>query len=84
MMMMNTEYPFAEICRTVLTEKYSGQEQACIDDSLPAVKDMPEDVIDEALKRYYAGKRLVISPRMQLHAAGVLAKKRMKRTITYV
>jgi hypothetical protein len=82
--MTKIEHPFAKVCRAVLKEKYPDKEAAIPDGSPLAAGDIPEDVIDEALKRYYAGKKLIISPRIQVHPADTTPKQEIKRTITYV
>jgi hypothetical protein len=78
------EHPFANVCRAVLKEKYPDKEAAIPNGSSLAANDIPEDVMDEALKRYYAGKKLVIGPRIQVRHADTTQKQKMKRTITYV
>jgi hypothetical protein len=78
------EHPFAKTCRAVLKEKYPDKEAAIPDDSPLTATDIPEDVIDEALKRYYAGKKLIISPRIQIRPTTDTPKQEIRRTITYV
>jgi thiamine pyrophosphate-dependent acetolactate synthase large subunit-like protein len=68
----------------VLKEKYPDKAAAISNNPLPAVNDMPEDVIDEALKRYYANKKLVVGPRIQIRPTGSSPKQEIKRTVTYV
>jgi hypothetical protein len=83
--MAKFEHPFAKVCRAVLKEKYPDKEAAIPDGSSLAAADIPEDVIDEALKRYYAGKKLIIaSPRIQVRPANNTLEQKIKRTITYV
>ncbi|MDR1180193.1 MAG: hypothetical protein LBK44_06780 [Spirochaetales bacterium] len=82
--MTKIEHPFAKVCLAVLKEKHPDKESAIPDDSPMAVKDIPEDVMVEALKRYYAGKKLIISPRLQVRPANTTQKQAIKRTITYV
>jgi hypothetical protein len=67
--MTKFEHPFAKICRAVLKEKFPDR-AAAIPDGFPlAVADILEDVIDEALKRYNAGKKTVIyTPFIVRHA----------------
>jgi hypothetical protein len=82
--MVKFEHPFAKVCRAVLKEKRPDKEAAIPDGSPLAAADIPEDVIDEALKRYYAGKKLIISPRIQALPTQNASKQEIKRTITYV
>jgi hypothetical protein len=82
--MTKFEHPFAKVCRAVLKEKYPDKEAAIPDGSSLAAANIPEDVIDEALKRYYAGKKLIISPRIQVRPTNDTPKQEIKRTITYV
>jgi hypothetical protein len=82
--MTKFEHPFANVCRAVLKEKYPNKEATMPDGSPLAATDIPEDVIDEALKRYYAGKKLIISPRIQVRPANNTPKQEIKRTINYV
>jgi hypothetical protein len=79
--MTKIEHPFAKVCRAVLKEKYPDKELAIPDDSSLVASGIPEDVIDEALKRYYAGKKLIIGPRIRANPA---QKQETRRTITYV
>jgi hypothetical protein len=81
--MTKIEHPFAKTCRAVLKEKYPDKEAAIPDDSPLAVSDIPEDVISEALKRYYAGKKLIIGPRIQVRPTDTTKKPEIKYTITY-
>jgi hypothetical protein len=78
------EHPFAKVCRAVFKEKYPDQESAIPDDSSLPVNDIPEDVITEALKRYFAGKKLIIGPRVRVRSANTAPMQKTKRTITYV
>ncbi|MDR2144381.1 MAG: hypothetical protein LBP29_08435 [Treponema sp.] len=82
--MTKIEHPFANVCRAVFREKYPDKEAAIPDGSSLAAGDIPEDVLDEALKRYYAGKKLVIGPRIQAHPTDTTRKQEIMRTITYV
>jgi hypothetical protein len=82
--MTRIEHPFAKICRAVLKEKYPDKESAISGDSSLAASGIPEDVIDESLKRYYAGKKLIVGPRIQVKPANTTQKQEMKYTITYV
>jgi hypothetical protein len=82
--MSNIEHPFAKVYRAVLKEKYLDKEAAIPDSSSLAVNDMPEDVMDESLKRHYAGKRIILSPRIYTEPVDAAQKQKMKRTITYV
>ncbi|GHV75629.1 hypothetical protein AGMMS49942_04500 [Spirochaetia bacterium] len=82
--MTKIEHPFAKICRAVLKEKYPDKEAAIPDGSPLSAGGIPEDVITEALKRYYAGKKLVMGPRIHVLPADVTQKQKMKQTITYV
>ncbi|MDR2794094.1 MAG: hypothetical protein LBB61_10615 [Treponema sp.] len=45
---------------------------------------MPEGVIAEALKRYYAGEKLVMVTTWLVSPADTTQKQEIKRTITYV
>jgi hypothetical protein len=56
--MIKIEHPFAKVCRAVFKEKYPDKESAIPEDSSLAVNDIPEDVMTEALKRYFASKKL--------------------------
>jgi hypothetical protein len=82
--MTKIQHPFTKVCRAVLKEKYPDKEAAIPAGSPLEANSLPEDVIEEALKRYYAGKKLVIGPRAQVRPAGTALKQEMKRTITYV
>jgi hypothetical protein len=82
--MTKIQHPFARVCQAVLKEKYPDKESVVPDGSLLAVGDIPEDVIAEALKRYYAGKKLIIGPRIQVRPANTAQKHKIKRTFTYV
>jgi hypothetical protein len=82
--MTKIQHPFAKVCRTVLKEKYPDKEASIPDGSPLDANSIPEDVIEEALKRYYAGKKLVIGPRAQVRPTGTAPKQKIKRTITYV
>jgi hypothetical protein len=84
MAMTKIEHPFANVCRAVLKEKYPDKEAAIPDGSSLATNDIPEDVMDEALKRYYTGKKLIIGPRIQVRPADTTQKQEIKRTVTYV
>jgi hypothetical protein len=81
--MTKFEHPFAKVYRAILKEKYPDKEAAIPDDSLLVTNDMPEDVVDEALKRYYAGKKLIVGPRVQLSPSDTTQKREVKYTITY-
>jgi hypothetical protein len=82
--MSRFEHPFARVYRAVLKEKYPDKE-AAIPDGFPlAANGIPEDVIDEALKRYYAGKKLIVGPRIRVIPTDNTPKQEIKRTITYV
>jgi hypothetical protein len=81
--MTKIEHPFARVCRTVLKEKYPDKEAAIADGSPLAANDIPQDVISEALKCYYAGKKLIAGPRIQARP-NIAPKPEIKRTITYV
>ena len=80
--MTKIEHPFTKVYRTVLKEKYP--DKAVPDDSPLSVSDIPEDVISEALNRYYAGKKLVAGPRVWASPSNTIQKQEIKRTITYV
>ena len=67
---------FVEICRTVLKEKHPELVETCNDNVFPS------DVLRESLKRYFAGKKLVIRPRIQL-PVGTHSKPKIER-IMYV
>ena len=82
--MTKIEHPFAKTCRAVLKEKYPDKEAAIPDGSPLSASSIPEDVLSEALKRYYAGKKLVIGPRIQARVSDTAPKEKMKRTVTYV
>jgi hypothetical protein len=77
--MTRIEHPFAKVCRAVLKEKYP--DKAIPDDSPLTVNDIPEDVLSEASKRYYAGKELIIGPCVRVKLAN---KQKVKYTTTYV
>jgi hypothetical protein len=82
--MTKIEHPFAKVCRAVFKEKYPDKEAAIPDGSPLAASGIPEDVIDEALKRYYAGKKLIVGPRIRVIPADTAPKQEIKRTIIYV
>jgi hypothetical protein len=78
--MTKIEHPFAKVCRAVLKEKYP--DRAIPDNSPLTVENIPEDVITEASKRYYANKKLIIiGPRIRAKLAN---KQKIKYTTTYV
>jgi hypothetical protein len=79
--MTKIEHPFAKVCRAVLKEKYPDKEVP--DDSPLTIGDIPKDVISEAFKRYYAGKELIIGPRIQVRPAAP-PKQKKKYTFRYV
>jgi hypothetical protein len=81
--MTRIEHPFADVCRAVLKEKYPDREPAILDGSPLAAGNIPEDVITEALRRYYAGKKLVIGPRIQVRPASNAPKQEVKRTVCW-
>ena len=68
---------FAEICWAVLKERHPDMVETCDDDSFPS------DVLEEALNRYFAGKKLVIGPRVQLLPADGRPRPKVKRAVTY-
>jgi hypothetical protein len=82
--MSRIEHPFTKVCRAVLKEKYPDKEAAIPDNASLADSDIPEDVISEALKRYSAGKKLFVGPRIQVKPDNTVQKQEIKRTITYV
>jgi hypothetical protein len=82
--MTKIQHPFAKVCRAVLKEKYPDKEAAIPDGSSLDANSIPEDVIEEALKRYYADKKLVIGPRIWVRPTDTVPKQEIKRTITYV
>jgi hypothetical protein len=80
--MTRIEHPFAKVCRAVLKEKYP--DKAVPDDSPLTVNDIPEDVISEASKRYYAGKELIIGPRVWVSPANTAPKQKKAYTFRHV
>jgi hypothetical protein len=82
--MTRIEHPFVKVCRAVLKEKYPDKEAAIPEGSSLAAAGIPEDIMDEALKRYYTGKKLIIGPRIQVRPTEAALKQEIKRTITYV
>jgi hypothetical protein len=78
------EHPFAKVYRAVLKEKYPDKDPAIPESSPLAVSGIPEDVMKESLKRYFADKKLIIGPRVQLHRANAGQKPKPEYTITYV
>jgi hypothetical protein len=82
--MSRIEHPFTKVCRAVLKEKYPEKEAAIPHNASLADSNIPEDVISEALKRYSAGKKLVIGPRIWAKPDNTVQKQEIKRTITYV
>ena len=70
--------PFAKICRAVLKEKYPDMEQTDDDGSFPS------DVLQEAMKRYFADKKLVVGPCIKVLPTGTQPRPEVKRTVTYV
>ena len=72
-----TDHPFAEICRAVLRERHPELAQTP-DNGL-----FPQDVLREALKRYFADKKLVVGPRIQVLPADGHPRPKVKRTVTY-
>jgi hypothetical protein len=81
--MTRIEHPFAKLCRAILKEKYPDKEAAIPAGSSLAAAGIPEDIMDEALKRYYAGKELIIGPRIQVRPTEAAPRQEIKRTITY-
>jgi hypothetical protein len=78
------DHPFAKVCRNVLKERYPEKEAAIPADSLLSDNEIPQDVVDEALKRYFVSKRPIIGPRIRIHSTAFDQKPKMARTITYV
>jgi hypothetical protein len=58
--MTGFEHPFTKVYRAVLKEKYP--DNALSDDSPIDPRDMPQDVVDAALKLYFFDKDLIIGP----------------------
>jgi hypothetical protein len=54
------EHPFVKTCGVMFKEKYPDKESAIPEGSPLVDGGIPEDVMTEALRRYYAGKTLVI------------------------
>jgi hypothetical protein len=82
--MTTIEHPFAKIYRAVLKEMYPDKESAIPEDSSLAANGVPEDVAAEALKRYFAGKELIVGPRFRVRPTNAVIKQDAGRTITYV
>jgi hypothetical protein len=81
--MTRIEHPFVKTCRAVFKEKYPDKESAIPEGSPLVDGGIPEDVLTEALRRYYAGKTLVIGPRIQVRPTSAAPKQEVRRTITY-
>jgi hypothetical protein len=82
--MTKIEHPFAKVYRAVLKEKYPDKASAISDDSPIDPASMPEDVVVEALKRYFSGKKPIVGPRIRVIPTDNTPKQEVKRTITYV
>jgi hypothetical protein len=82
--MTRFQHPFANVYRAVLKEKYPDKAAVISDDSPLNPLDISEDIADEALKRYFSGKKLVIGPRVRAKYTDTNQKQNIKRTITYV
>jgi hypothetical protein len=81
--MTKFEHPFAKTYRAVLKEKYPDKAASLPDDFVPAANEIQSDVLDEALKRFYADKELIIGPRVYFSPPDTAPKKEVKYTITY-
>jgi hypothetical protein len=79
--MTGFEHPFTKVYRAVLKEKYP--DKALSDDSPIDPRDMPQDVVDVALKRYFSDKELIIGPRIHVEPADTTPKQKIKYTIRY-
>jgi hypothetical protein len=79
--MTGFEHPFTKVYRAVLKEKYP--DKALSDDSPIDPRDMPQDVVDVALKLYFSDKALIIGPRMHVEPADTTPKQKIKYTIRY-
>jgi hypothetical protein len=76
-------HPFAETYRAVLKEKYPDKAASLPDDFVPAAGEIQVDVVDEALKRYSAGKELIIGPRVYFRPPDTVPKEKVKYTFKY-
>jgi hypothetical protein len=79
--MTKIEHPFNKVYRAVLKEKYP--DNALSDDSPIDPRDMPQDVVDAALKLYFSDKELIIGPRMHVEPADTTPKQKINYTIKY-
>jgi hypothetical protein len=82
--MKSIEHPFTKAYRAVLKEKYLDKEAAIPDNASLTTDTIREDVISEALKRYYTDKKLIIGPRIWVSPTNTVQKQKIQRTITYV
>jgi hypothetical protein len=82
--MTRIEHPFAKVCRAVLKERYPDKASVISDDFLPNPDDMPEDAVNEVLRRYFSGKKPVIHTPFLVRPASPTPEQQVKRTITYV
>jgi hypothetical protein len=80
--MTGFEHPFTKVYRAVLKEKYP--DKALSDDSPIDPRDMPQDVVDAALKRYDAGKKLIIHTPFLVKPSDTTKKQKIKNVFTYV
>jgi hypothetical protein len=82
--MTRIEHPFAKVYRAVLKEKYPVLESAIPEGSSLVANGILEDVVDEALKRYYAGETFTVWPGIRIQPASTIPEKELKGTIVYV
>ncbi|MDR1095475.1 MAG: hypothetical protein LBL31_03725 [Spirochaetaceae bacterium] len=79
--MTRFEHPFTKVYRAVLKEKHP--DKALSDDSPIDSHDMPQDVVDAALKLYFSDKELIIGPRIHVEPADTTPKQKIKYAIRY-
>jgi hypothetical protein len=82
--MTKFEHPFAKVYRAVLKEKYPDKASAISDDSPIDPGNMPEDVVVEALKRYFPNNEPVLYTPFLVRSDNPAQKQEIKRTITYI
>jgi hypothetical protein len=79
--MIGFEHPFTKVYRAVLKEKYP--DKALSDDSPIDPRDMPQEVVDVALKRYFSDKELVLHTPFVMKSADAAPKQKIAYTMKY-
>jgi hypothetical protein len=81
--MTRFEHLFGKVYRAVLKERYPDKASVISDNPLPSPGDVPEDIVNEALRRYFSGKKPVIHTPFLARPADSASKQEVKQTIAY-